>query len=113
MHALRACCGLSSVALGTYAVTHIPLANAQAIAMANGVFAVALAAVFLREKVGPSDLFAGTICLAGCTATTKVPLSFRRSTRHGRTSLTGYSMLATSSAPTSPRRACGRSRGTA
>lgn len=65
MHALRACCGLSSVALGTYAVTHIPLANAQAIAMTNGVFAVALAAVFLREKVGPGDVFAGAICLAG------------------------------------------------
>ncbi len=65
MHLLRACCGLSSVALGTYAVTHIPLANAQAIAMTNGVFAVALAALFLREKVGPIDFLAGVVCLAG------------------------------------------------
>ena len=64
-HVLRACCGLSSVALGTYAVTHIPLANAQAIAMTNGVFAVALAAVFLRERLSPADFVAGGVCLAG------------------------------------------------
>jgi drug/metabolite transporter (DMT)-like permease len=64
-HVLRACCGIASVALGSYAVTHIPLANAQAIAMTNGVFAVALAAIFLRERLGPADLAAGAICLAG------------------------------------------------
>jgi drug/metabolite transporter (DMT)-like permease len=64
-HAVRACCGISSVALGTYAVTHIPLANAQAIAMTNGVFAVALAAVFLRERLSPADFLAGTVCLTG------------------------------------------------
>jgi drug/metabolite transporter (DMT)-like permease len=64
-HMLRACCGLTSVALGTYAVTHIPLANAQAIAMTNGVFGVALAAVFLREKLSPADVLAGAICLTG------------------------------------------------
>ncbi len=64
-HVLRACCGLCSVALGSYAVTHIPLANAQAIAMTNGVFAVALAAVFLRERLSLADFVAGGICLAG------------------------------------------------
>ncbi len=65
MHALRACCGITSVAFGTYAVTHIPLANAQAIAMTNGVFAVILAAVFLRERLSSADLAAGAVCLAG------------------------------------------------
>lgn len=65
MHALRASCGVASVAFGTYAVTHIPLANAQAIAMTNGVFAVMLAAIFLRERVTPTDFAAGTFCLAG------------------------------------------------
>lgn len=65
MHALRACCGVASVAFGTYAVTHIPLANAQAIAMTNGVFAVTLAALFLRERVRFSDVAAGIFCLAG------------------------------------------------
>jgi len=65
LHALRACCGITSVAFGTYAVTHIPLANAQAIAMTNGVFAVALAAAFLRERLKAADLLAGAVCLAG------------------------------------------------
>ena len=65
MHALRASCGVSSVAFGTYAVQHIPLANAQAIAMSNGVFAVALAAIFLRERVSMRDYVAGAICLTG------------------------------------------------
>lgn len=65
MHALRACCGVGSVTFGTYAVLHIPLANAQAIAMTNGVFAVALAAIFLRERVTLRDFVAGAVCLAG------------------------------------------------
>ncbi len=65
LHALRACCGVASVAFGTYAVTHIPLANAQAIAMTNGVFGVILAVIFLRERVTPADVAAGIICLAG------------------------------------------------
>jgi drug/metabolite transporter (DMT)-like permease len=65
LHSLRACCGIASVAFGTYAVTHIPLANAQAIAMTNGAFAVLLAALFLRERLLPADLVAGTFCLAG------------------------------------------------
>src|SRR3546814_17008424 len=50
-HALRGSIGIAGVALGAYAVNHIPLANAQAIAMTNGVFAVALAALFLRERL--------------------------------------------------------------
>jgi len=65
LHALRACCGVASVAFGTYAVTHIPLANAQAIAMTNGVFAVALAVIFLRERVTLADVVAGIVCPAG------------------------------------------------
>ena len=65
LHALRACCGIASVAFGTYAVTHIPLANAQAIAMTNGVFAVTLAAVFLGERVSLRDIAAGLFCLSG------------------------------------------------
>lgn len=65
MHVLRACCGITSVAFGTYAVTHIPLVNAQAIAMTSGVFAVILAAVFLRERLSSADLAAGAVCFAG------------------------------------------------
>src|SRR3546814_17891134 len=62
---LRGSFGLVGVALGAYAVTHIPLANAQAIAMTNGVFAVALAALFLRERLTGADVVAGAVCLAG------------------------------------------------
>lgn len=65
LHMLRAGCGVASVAFGSYAVLNIPVANAQAIAMTNGVFAVALAAVFLRERVTLRDFVAGAICLAG------------------------------------------------
>lgn len=64
-HAFRGSIGIAGVALGAYAVTHIPLANAQAIAMTNGVFAVALAALFLRERLSGADVAAGAICLAG------------------------------------------------
>ena len=64
-HLLRGCFGIAGVALGAYAVTHIPLANAQAIAMTNGVFAVVLAALFLRERLGLADVAAGAICLTG------------------------------------------------
>ncbi len=65
LHVLRACCGVTSVAFGAYAVTHIPLANAQAIAMANGVFAVIFAALFLKERLTLPDIVAGSICLTG------------------------------------------------
>ena len=65
LHVLRACCGVTSVGFGAYAVTHIPLANAQAIAMANGVFAVIFAALFLKERVNLADVVAGSICLTG------------------------------------------------
>lgn len=65
LHLLRACFGISSVAFGTYAVTHIPLANAQAIAMANGVFTVIFATLFLKERLTPADVVAGSVCLSG------------------------------------------------
>lgn len=65
LHVLRALFGIISVACGAYAVTHIPLANAQAIAMTNGVFAVALAVLVLRERLAVSDVLAGTVCLIG------------------------------------------------
>src|SRR3546814_19330712 len=64
-HALRGSIGIAGVALGAYAVTHIPLANAQAIAMTNRVFAVALAALFLRERLTGADVVARAVCLAG------------------------------------------------
>lgn len=65
LHVLRAFFGATSVVCGAYAVAHIPLANAQAIAMTNGVFTVIFAVLFLRERIGLSEALAGIICLAG------------------------------------------------
>jgi drug/metabolite transporter (DMT)-like permease len=65
LHMARAACGVTSLAFGTYAVTTIPLANVQAIAMTNGVFTVLFAVLFLREKVGWREMLAGLIALIG------------------------------------------------
>src|SRR3546814_6911544 len=60
-HALRGIIGIAGVALGDYAVTHIPLANAPAIAMTKGVFAEALVALVLRERLTGADVVAGPV----------------------------------------------------
>ncbi|WNJ98220.1 DMT family transporter [Thalassospiraceae bacterium LMO-JJ14] len=65
LHLARAACGVTSLAFGTYAVTRIPLANVQAIAMTNGVFTVLFAFIFLRERAGWRELLAGAIALCG------------------------------------------------
>lgn len=65
MHILRAACGVSSLVFGAYAVTRIPLANVQAIAMTNGVFTVLFASIFLKEHVGWREVLSGSIALGG------------------------------------------------
>lgn len=65
LHIARAACGVTSLAFGTYAVTRIPLANAQAIAMTNGVFTVLFAVLFLRERAGWREIVAGMVALGG------------------------------------------------
>jgi len=65
LHLLRAACGATSLVLGAYAVTRIPLANVQAIAMTNGVYTMLFAAMFLRERVGVREMLAGLIALSG------------------------------------------------
>lgn len=75
LHGLRACFGIASVGFGTYAVTHIPLANAQAIAMTNGVFAVILSALFLKERLTLADATAGIICLTGAIVVAEPDIS--------------------------------------
>ncbi|MGJ3259233.1 MAG: DMT family transporter [Rhodospirillales bacterium] len=65
LHLARAACGVTSLALGAYAVTRIPLANVQAIAMTNGVFTVLFAVLFLRERAGWRELTAGAVALSG------------------------------------------------
>lgn len=65
LHVLRAGFGATSLVLGTYAVTHIPLANAQAIAMTHGVFTVIFAVAFLKERIGVREVAAAAIALTG------------------------------------------------
>jgi len=65
MHILRAACGVSSLVFGAYAVTRIPLANVQAIAMTNGVFTVLFASIFLKEHVGWREVLSGSVALGG------------------------------------------------
>lgn len=64
-HLLRALFGSVTVVLGAYAVTQIPLANAQAISMTNGVFAVVFAILFLKERIGPRGVAAIALGIAG------------------------------------------------
>lgn len=65
LHLLRAACGALSLVLGAFAVTRMPLANVQAIAMTNGVYTVLFAALFLRERVGGREIIAGLVALSG------------------------------------------------
>ncbi len=65
LHVLRAACGALSLVLGAFAVTRMPLANVQAIAMTNGVYTVLFAALFLRERVGIREIIAGLVALSG------------------------------------------------
>ncbi|MBT5109630.1 MAG: DMT family transporter [Rhodospirillaceae bacterium] len=65
LHVVRALLGAVSVATGAYAVLHIPLANAQAIGATSGVFGVALAVMFLGERIGWRGVAAVLVSLAG------------------------------------------------
>lgn len=65
LHSGRAACGVIALIFGAYAVTRIPLANAQAIALTNGVFTVLFAVVFLRERAGWKEIAAGGVALIG------------------------------------------------
>lgn len=65
LHIARSACSVGALVFGTYAVTRIPLANAQAIAMTNGVFTVLFAVLFLRERAGWREVTAGAVALGG------------------------------------------------
>lgn len=65
LHGGRAACGVIALVFGAFAVSRIPLANAQAIALTNGVFTVLFAVLFLRERAGWRELAAGAVALMG------------------------------------------------
>ena len=64
-HLFRAGLGVASVVFGVYAVTHMPLADASAIGLTSGVFAILLAFIFFGERLSPPAWQASLLCLAG------------------------------------------------
>ncbi|WP_415403309.1 DMT family transporter [Tateyamaria sp. SN3-11] len=67
LHLIRAAFGCLAAASITWASAHMPLADASAIGMLYGVFAVALGVVLLGERIGRSQAVAVLISLAGAT----------------------------------------------
>ncbi len=64
-HFFRATLGIASVVFGVYAATHMPLADATAIGLTNGVFAILLAFLFFGERLSPLAWLASLVCLGG------------------------------------------------
>jgi len=65
MHVLRAFCGVGGGVCSIYGATHMPLADASALALLQGVFTMALAVLLLGEKITPRQAFAGLLCVGG------------------------------------------------
>lgn len=62
---LRGVVGTLAMFCGFYAVTHMPLADAQSLNFARGLFLVPLAIIFLKEKVGGRRIAAMAIGFLG------------------------------------------------
>ena len=62
---LRGVVGTLAMFCGFYAVTHMPLADAQSLNFARGLFLVPLAIIFLKEKVGTRRVAAMAIGFLG------------------------------------------------
>lgn len=65
LHLLRACFGVGGGAFSIYGATHMPLADASALALLQGVFTMALAVLLLRERISAAQALAAVLCLAG------------------------------------------------
>lgn len=64
-HLMRAFLGSSSVVCSLYAASHMPLSDAGAINLTEGIFVVLIAATFLNERVSGSRWLGTAICLLG------------------------------------------------
>lgn len=65
LHFIRALCGVGGGACSIYGATHMPLADASALALLQGVFVMALAVLLLRERVSLMQVLAAALCLVG------------------------------------------------
>lgn len=65
LHGWRAFVAAGGVGASLYAATHLPLVEAGAIGLTQGIFVLLLAAAVLGERVGPAHWRAMAVCLAG------------------------------------------------
>lgn len=65
LHLMRAVCGAGGLGSAVYAASVMPLADATAIGLTKGVFAIALAGLILKELVTGRHWFAGGLSMAG------------------------------------------------
>lgn len=65
LHLLRAFCGVTGGICNITAATLMPLADAAALALLQGVFTMALAVLLLRERITRWQILAGILCLLG------------------------------------------------
>jgi drug/metabolite transporter (DMT)-like permease len=61
-------CTFSSYGLALWAMTHVPIALVAALRETSVIFGTVIAAVFLRERFGPSRYIAATLVTAGAIA---------------------------------------------
>jgi drug/metabolite transporter (DMT)-like permease len=64
-HFARAVFGATGVVLSLYAATHMPLNEASAIGLTQGVFILVFGITFLAERVGPMHWLAEAGCMTG------------------------------------------------
>ena len=65
LHLLRAFCGVAGGGCSIAAATLMPLADAAALALLQGMFTMLLAVLLLRERVTRWQVMAALLCLAG------------------------------------------------
>ncbi|MCW0236201.1 MAG: DMT family transporter [Ferrovibrio sp.] len=65
LHLLRALCGVGGGACSIWGATHMPLADASALALLQGVFTMALAVLLLRERIVLMQGVAAALCVLG------------------------------------------------
>ncbi|PJI42050.1 DMT family transporter [Ferrovibrio sp.] len=65
LHLLRACCGVGGGVCSIWGATYMPLADASALALLQGVFTMGLAVVLLRERVVLLQSVAAALCVLG------------------------------------------------
>lgn len=65
LHLLRALCGVGGGACSIWGATHMPLADASALALLQGVFTMGLAVLLLRERIVLMQGLAALLCVCG------------------------------------------------